>query len=925
MKKITLVVFLVALLQHAFSQVSVTNLASPYLQDFNSLANTGTSNVLPLGWFLLETGTSANDSYGADNGITISGNTYSYGATGNTERAFGSLLSGSNSPIVGVAFTNNTAANITSISISYTGEQWRLGATAREDRLDFSYSLTATSLNTGTWVDVDNLDLVAPVQTGTAGALNGNDAANQIIKTATISSLSIAPGTTFYLRWVDFNAPGSDDGLGIDDISVSFNGATLPPCTAPTAQPTNLVFGAPTTSSINATFNAANPVANQYLVVLSTSNTLGAIPQNNTAYTEGDVIGNGTVVGNSSATSINATSLSPGTQYYLHIFSVNSNCSGGPLYNSTSPLTGSSSTTTPPVCATPTGTPGALTFNPSGTSISGSFAAATGADSYLVIRSTNSTITFSPVNGANYTVGQTVGTGNTGVVVKAGEGTTFSTTGLTINTTYYFFVYAISNVNCTGGPLYNTTATTGNTTTTAGGSGAPPNYYTTTSGLNCADLKTTLKNIISTGNTPKTYGDLWGQYTVSDIKPREVGPGTSATVIWDIYSDNPTGVDPYNFTPGAVTSGGQQDNGTNTSTEGQFYNREHTVPLSWFSGSTSTNGPATDYLHIFPTDKVVNATRSNYIYGEVATATSTSANGSKLGSSANAGFSGPVFEPINEYKGDVARAFLYFVTRYQDNMPGWPGGTNGTQAFDPTTYPSVDVPYLQLMIKWHNQDPVSAKEIDRNNAAYSFQGNRNPYIDSPQFVNRVWNSTCAGLSALPVNVVSFGGKYQDDKVMLVWKAENELNFDRFEVERSINGITYLKIAEVKSTFSRSYGFDDNVATMKGQRIYYRLKQVDRDGAYRYSAVFTLHIPLQSKLSIFPNPATNFMQLKLNSNINGTVQIRVTDNLGKMVQQHSVKVNGNAIRLETDKLPNGSYLVIMYYNGEQYFQKVLISK
>ena len=925
MKKISLLLVLLAALQYTYGQVSISNIGVSYTQDFSSLASSGTSTAPPPGWLFIETGTGANDTYAADNGVVNSGNTYSYGATGSTERAFGTLQSGSVASTLGIAFTNNSSSNITEFTITYTGEQWRIGTLGRADRLDFQYSFNATSVSTGTWTDVDNLDFTAPVTTGTVGQLNGNDPANQTLRTATITGVSIAPGTTFYLRWLDINATGADDALAIDNFSISFNGTTLPACSTPTAQPTSLTFGSITNSSITGSFTAAAPASNQYMVIISTNNSLSATPQNGTAYAEGDAIGGGSVVSISSSTTFTASSLTPGVTYYFYVFAANTACTGGPLYNTTSPLAGSVATNTPPACTAPTSAPGAITFTPSSTSISGSFTAATGADSYLIIRSTNSTINFTPVNNTAYTVGQTVGTTSTGTVIKYGEGTTFSTTGLTTNTTYYFFVFAISNTQCTGGPLYNTTASSNSTTTTAGGSGAPLNYYSAAVNKTCADLKTTLKTIISSGNTPKTYTDLWGQYQVSDIKPREVGPGTSPLVIWDIYSDNPTGIDPYNFTPGSSGSGGQQDAGGATTTEGVFYNREHTVPLSWFVGSTSNPGAATDYLHILPTDKVVNAVRSNYIYGEVATASYTSLNGGKLGTSSNAGFTGEVFEPINEYKGDVARAFLYFVTRYQDNMPGWPGGSNGTQAFDPTTYPSVDIPYLQLMIKWHNQDPVSQKEMDRNNAAFSFQANRNPYIDSPQYVMRVWNSTCSGLIALPVNIISFSGKMIEDNIVLDWKAENELYFDRFEIEKSVNGISYRKVGEIKSSFSRNYTFSDNVESNKGQRLYYRLKQVDKDGSYRYSSVFSMHVPMQSKMMIYPNPATSYMQLRLNTIINGSVNIRITDNIGKIVQQETVKVNGNNIRLNTDKLNSGTYLVILYHNGEQFFQKVVVAK
>ena len=266
------------------------------------------------------------------------------------------------------------------------------------------------------------------------------------------------------------------------------------------------------------------------------------------------------------------------------------------------------------------------------------------------------------MNGVSYADGATAGSGK---VIKFGQGNTFSKSGLLPSTNYYFTFFPFNSFTCADGPTYNTAGVQKNVTTTAGGTGIPTGYYDTVTTQTCAALKSVLKWRTTQGMTPRTYGALWTQYAVSDIKTGETATNmvtgapynySTQNVIWDIYSDNPTGVDPYNFTPG-TGSGGQQDQGSGGGSEGQFYNREHSVPLSWFSGSTGSNGPATDYLHIFPTDKKVNGTRANFIYGEVASASFTSLNGSKLGTSSVAGLTGTVFEPINEYKGDVARAF----------------------------------------------------------------------------------------------------------------------------------------------------------------------------------------------------------------------------------------------------------------------------
>ncbi len=454
----------------------------------------------------------------------------------------------------------------------------------------------------------------------------------------------------------------------------------------------------------------------------------------------------------------------------------------------------------------------------------------------------------------------------------------------------------------------------------------PANYYADANGKNCADLKTALKTIITTGNIQKTYGELWTIYQTADIKPRTVGTG-SANVIYDIYSTKPGGIDPYQFTPGssATVVGGQQDRGSGGNVEGEFYNREHSVPQSWFGGNTDVPGPTTDYHHIFPTDKKVNNVRSNYIYGEVASASYTSQNGSKLGSSSFAGLTGTVFEPLDSFKGDVARAFLYFVTRYEDNMATYASNTEALQAFEANTFPSIDIPYLKLMIRWSALDPVSAKEIARNNAGYTFQGNRNPYVDHPEYVIQVWNNTCSGLTTLPVNLVYFTGKLQADKVVLNWEVENEINFKEYVVERSNNGTYFTAISSVTATGSKAYSYSDDANINKGSRVYYRLKKVDKDGAFTYSDVFSLHIPLNVKFSVYPNPASDVIQLKFNSNNNTTVQIVITDLVGKTLINKACAANIGVVKISTNNLTNGTYLVKAIVEGEQYMQKIVVAK
>lgn len=196
-------------------------------QNFDALASSGTANALALpGWQLIESGGGARDNelYAADTGSSNTGDTYSYGATGAAERALGALRSGSLIPTFGACFVNNTGAAIEALDIAYTGEQWRLGTAGRSDRLDFQYSLDASDLTTGSWTDVDTLDFSTP-NTTTTGAKDGNDPANRAALAGNIGSLSIASGATFWVRWNDGDASGADDGLSVDDFSLTARGA----------------------------------------------------------------------------------------------------------------------------------------------------------------------------------------------------------------------------------------------------------------------------------------------------------------------------------------------------------------------------------------------------------------------------------------------------------------------------------------------------------------------------------------------------------------------------------------------------------------------------------------------------------------------------------------------------------------------------
>jgi hypothetical protein len=218
-QKFTLIILCFASVFTAKAQISITSTTFTYVENFNSLVNSGTSSALPTGWAFNETGTSGNTTFTAGTGSSNSGDTYSFGLTSNSERALGSIRSGSVASTYGVGFVyNGTEGRLASMSITYTGETWRTGVTtSRTDKLDFQYSTTATSITSGTWIDFDALDYVGPAS---AAIASGSMLSSASIS-GTITGLYIPIGGQIWFRFVDSDATGSDDGLAVDDFTVA--------------------------------------------------------------------------------------------------------------------------------------------------------------------------------------------------------------------------------------------------------------------------------------------------------------------------------------------------------------------------------------------------------------------------------------------------------------------------------------------------------------------------------------------------------------------------------------------------------------------------------------------------------------------------------------------------------------------------------
>lgn len=243
---------------------------------------------------------------------------------------------------------------------------------------------------------------------------------------------------------------------------------------------------------------------------------------------------------------------------------------------------------------------------------------------------------------------------------------------------------------------------------------APSGYYTSAQGKNKGALLAALEDIVGEHNA-LGYGDLWDLYYESDV--------TSEGYIWDMYSTS-------KYTPGKNQCG-------NYSSIGDCYNREHSFPKSWFDDRTPMYS---DAFHIYPTDGKVNGQRSNYPFGECAGGSYVSSSGGvkalgRLGNSTFSGYSGTVFEPDDMYKGDFARSYFYMAAAYNSHIDEW-----SSAQLAGNSYPCFSSWSVNLLMKWHREDPVSQKEIDRNEVVYKWQGNRNPFIDHPELAEYVWGA-----------------------------------------------------------------------------------------------------------------------------------------------------------------------------------------
>jgi len=296
----------------------------------------------------------------------------------------------------------------------------------------------------------------------------------------------------------------------------------------------------------------------------------------------------------------------------------------------------------------------------------------------------------------------------------------------------------------------------------------PPGYYNNAIGFTGYTLKTKLKTIITNGHDGNSYDNLFTDikgFKTTDVDHYYEDDGS----ILDMYSEKPNATDAYNYSYYANDKCGSYQG------ESDCYNGEHIVPQSTYNSQMPMVG---DIHQLIPTDGYVNNRRSNYPFGIIDNPTWTSTNGSKLGDISVTEYSGKAFEPIDEFKGDIARILFYFATRYETQVDNY-----SFPMFNGTENQVFKLPFLQMLVDWHNSDPVSQFEIDRNDNAYIYQGNRNPYIDHPEYVQQIWSQALSTTNFETLATISIYPNPTNDRRINI---DSEMELDEIQLI-NING------------------------------------------------------------------------------------------------------------------------------------------
>lgn len=273
-----------------------------------------------------------------------------------------------------------------------------------------------------------------------------------------------------------------------------------------------------------------------------------------------------------------------------------------------------------------------------------------------------------------------------------------------------------------------------------------PTYYSSVDNTSEGGLWSAVYTTAKKGYSGLSYKALWSAYATTDRYPSDPShpdyDASKAGHIWDMYSN-------CSFVYSSDQCGTYRR-------ECDCYNREHSIPKSWFGDKNEvTSTPGTDLFHIVPTDGSVNNTRSSYAFGEVGLVSYTY-DGAKFGEGLSISIEHTmlgekttsttcvgkrVFEPQDKYKGDFARMYMGTLLRWSKDYHAFTTGDGGkifSGTYTAAGHWGLTEYGIALLLKWHRQDPVSQKEIDRNNGIQTVQGNRNPFVDYPYLAEFIW-------------------------------------------------------------------------------------------------------------------------------------------------------------------------------------------
>lgn len=681
---------------------------TPTVQTFDSLAGSGTGTALPDGWYFVESGSNANTSYTASNGGANSGDTYSFGANASAERALGSVQSGSLTSVIGARLRNDSGQALSEIAVAYVGEQWRLGATGRTDSLQFQYSLNATAVNDGaaTWVAVGTLDFSSPTTAGTVGALDGNAAANRQAIAASITGLNLASTATLWVRWVDTNASGADDGLAIDDVSFAVAGdppVDVPPTVVSTT-PANNATEVPLAAGLVVGFSEA-------VTVSGTWSTLSC-----------SVSGVHTLVASGGPT-IYSLAVSPA-------FAADETCTWSILASGVTDQDGLPDAMEEDTVVHFT------TFDPSNVPPPTVISTQPADNASQVPLASDVRVNFSEAVTTTAGAFALACDSNPITLTETGTGAMRTLTPATLlpaDGSCEFTINASHVSNASAVPMAQSL-----TIHFTVGSGVATGYYASINASSAGQLRCTLHQLIR-GHTAYPYSGS-GTNTWTILETAQANPNNPNQIL-DVYRNRL-----YTAVSDRAGAGG-----------GITYNREHTWPNSLGFPSTTgnlglPNAPYTDTHMLYLSDTNYNSDRSNSPYGNCASMASCAERVTEVNFGVGGGsgvfpgnsnwFNNNTFQTWGARKGDVARAVMYMAIRYE-------GGTDPTSGQSEPNLELTDnrnlivgssnynVPaYMGLLsdlLAWHLADPPDAAEVLRNNVIQAFQGNRNPFIDHPEW------------------------------------------------------------------------------------------------------------------------------------------------------------------------------------------------